>query len=718
MPLSELNERLTIISKWVSDKKVKVNKKHIKVAVSDAEQIFRPRVFDDYCNFEVAALPTTKEMLHDCIDFELSCMQFFKATENLHTLLGIVVPPTNHQITHRQAILSQFDTSSGLKPHFADSLRDLDVSINDHLIMSYLELLYKRDESILIWDTLVLTNYMAADSDYGSIEKFVNKKDYNKAKMLLVPWNKNGNHWVLIVVQFKPVEPNVITIYDSIVSPRKENLAAAECVESILCKILGHQADQFVVQPNKKIHRQRDQTSCGLYLMVNAEISSRQASVDYLECHLLGFRIQIRNQLLLKRAIALRPMKVSLSDFQIKIRAPPVYLESHEESDRRWVRNGDAEVNKIQINVASPDEKDIFNEVPEEPVKFNTAESNQPVFVTPMTGEHGSSGNNSRVSAVSTRDLDRSERSVTVKPTTELIGDPPNQPCPPGSSASDAGDDQANSSVCASRLTSKSPKLHANIYSLKMRLREVTGIEPEPLYKIRPGRIDLTAPNCEHRILKAVHHVHHSSHGCHFIIFTDASPASSIAVEFFQIFKLKQAKTKLQEFFTPKRKKIYHNLMPKFIDFIFSEREVPTEFLLSESKQSHEEVNHAKKKNSFWQRIRNLTGLESDPPYNVRSDITDLTNPNCRAKSLLAVTGYKISKTGFDFSLTTEEDPDKTIRVEFFQIFKLRNAKTKLHGYFKENEDTMSECLTRMPSFMNFVFSRQEVPSEFILPRG
>ena len=56
--------------------------------------------------------------------------------------------------------------------------------------------------------------------------------------------------------------------------------------------------------------------------------------------------------------------------------------------------------------------------------------------------------------------------------------------------------------------------------------------------------------------------------------------------------------------------------------------------------------------------------------------------------------------------------------MEFFQIFRLHNAKIKLREYFNVDPALKGEYKKYVPNFIAFLDSDREVPEEFLLPKN
>jgi hypothetical protein len=85
-------------------------------------------------------------------------------------------------------------------------------------------------------------------------------------------------------------------------------------------------------------------------------------------------------------------------------------------------------------------------------------------------------------------------------------------------------------------------------------------------------------------------------------------------------------------------------------------------------------------------KIKGCKGIESVPPYRVRGQRLDLEKPDCRHRTLLAVNDVDCRSDTCDFGVITNASSGAIERIEFFQIFKLKNAKTKLREYLDEKE--------------------------------
>jgi hypothetical protein len=132
--------------------------------------------------------------------------------------------------------------------------------------------------------------------------------------------------------------------------------------------------------------------------------------------------------------------------------------------------------------------------------------------------------------------------------------------------------------------------------------------------------------------------------------------------------------------------------MTEFMRFLYSNQEVPTEFLLPKlptppelSAVSEPEMDHSPW--SIKDEIKNLTGLEPglENRFKVRKGKVDLAKPKCRHRTISKVFAYSYSMNEFSFSVITEENPSQTIGVEFFQVFKLNNAKDKFRELFNND---------------------------------
>lgn len=198
--------------------------------------------------------------------------------------------------------------------NLADSIgkiSDIKKEIEDSIIESWLAVLCKQYQHCSYWSTFVISSYLnwrdakeeLKDGLKAALEKLVrNPLLYQGKTLLFVPWHKDKNHWVLIVVRLNIAHD---MIYMDSLAPSKPSRTFKKDVAAVcqdISYILGTYSGISLgatCYTLPALPRQTDAKSCGIYLMVYAAyLAEGKIILSSTKANTLGYRLQIFAQLL------------------------------------------------------------------------------------------------------------------------------------------------------------------------------------------------------------------------------------------------------------------------------------------------------------------------------------------------------------------------------------------------------------------------------------
>ncbi|XP_045211534.2 uncharacterized protein LOC123563035 [Mercenaria mercenaria] len=144
----------------------------------------------------------------------------------------------------------------------------------------------------------IIPSYTASLWDAGMYKTYLFKRvDFSLYDLIVVPWNKNGNHWVVLVARTKDF---TVSVYDSLNADNSLLIDRFCLFMSERSKIVNGGFDQWLsVQP--PTNKQSDGSSCGVFVLMTLEcLVNGKPSLILRQVHVLMFRRYVKDRLLAK----------------------------------------------------------------------------------------------------------------------------------------------------------------------------------------------------------------------------------------------------------------------------------------------------------------------------------------------------------------------------------------------------------------------------------
>ncbi|XP_052778722.1 sentrin-specific protease 1-like [Mya arenaria] len=144
----------------------------------------------------------------------------------------------------------------------------------------------------------VIPSYTAVLWDAGMYDRYMyTKVDFTQFDFVVVPWNKNGNHWVVLVARPKDL---TVAVYDSLGADNRPLIDRFCNFMSERLKIVNDGLQHW--EPvSSTTNQQTDGSSCGLFVLMTLEcLVKGKASWILRQVHVPLFRRYITDRLLFK----------------------------------------------------------------------------------------------------------------------------------------------------------------------------------------------------------------------------------------------------------------------------------------------------------------------------------------------------------------------------------------------------------------------------------